>query len=88
MNYDSLTRPGKQVYNIKGVVTEIIQHGDYYLAAIDTGDGNTLLLEYHNHYPSANTLTVGKTYSWIYGYPLGRNDEGAPVVYVWFIADR
>ena len=87
MNYEALTRPSKQTYNLKGTVTQIIQHGDYYIAALETS-GGTLLIEYHNHYPTANTLTVGREYHWIYGYPLGRNEEGAPVVYVWFIGDK
>ena len=88
MNYDALTRPSKQCYNIKGKVTQIIEDGDRYLVALETKDGGTLLLEYHYHYPSANKFTEGKEYSWIYGFPMGRNAEGAPVVYVWFVNDR
>ena len=88
MSYDALTRPSKQCYNIKGTVTEIIEHVDHYLVVLETADGNTLLLEYHHHYASANSFVVGKQYNWIYGFPMGRNAEGAPVVYVWFVNDK
>ena len=88
MSYDALTRPSKQCYNIKGTVTEIIEHTDRFLVVLETEDGNTLLLEYHHHYASANTFVVGKQYNWIYGFPMGRNSEGAPVVYVWFVNDK
>ncbi len=88
MSYDALTRASKQCYNVKGAVTGIIEHHDYYLVTLETSDGSTLLLEYHHHYPTANTFIEGKTYSFIYGHPIGKNADGAPVVYVWFVNDK
>ena len=88
MNYDALTRPGAHAYNVKGTVTGVTEHIEYYLVTLETSDGNTLVLEYHYHYPGSNSFEIGREYKWIYGYPKGRNAEGAPVVYVWFVNDR
>ncbi|MBR6428267.1 MAG: protein kinase [Clostridia bacterium] len=88
MSYDALTRASRQCYNVKGAVTGIIEHHDYYLVTLETADGSTLLLEYHHHYPTANEFVEGKTYSFIYGHPIGKNADGAPVVYVWFVNDK
>lgn len=88
MSYDALMRAGKQAYNIKGTVTEILQHGDYFIVMLQTSDGSMIQLEYHNHYPTANTFIQGKTYSWIYGHSVGRTIDGIPMVYVWFVSDK
>ena len=87
MNYASFSYESRQPYNIQGTVTEILQEGDYYLAVLELADGNKLILEYHNHYGSAATIEVGKTYEKIYGRPMGLNEEGVPQAYVWFIND-
>ena len=87
MNYASFSYESRQAYNIKGTVTEIIQEGDYYLAMLETAEGEQLVLEYHNHYGSAATIEVGKTYEKIYGRPMGLNEDGIPQAYVWFIND-
>ena len=88
MSYDALTRPSKQCYNIRGTVTKIIEHIDHYIVVLETKEGEEIILEYYNHYPSANTFEEGKEYKWIYGYPSGRNSDGVPVVYVWFVNDK
>lgn len=88
MNYDALTRPGTHAYNVKGKVTEVIEHIDHYEVMLETSDGSTLKLIYHQHYPNSNKLEVGREYQWIYGYPMGRDASGAPTVYVWFVNDR
>lgn len=87
MNYDSFAYSSTQAYNITGTVTEIIEEGDYVRAKLETSDGKVMILQYHNHYASAGTLTVGKTYTKIYGRPLGMNDESIPEIYVWFVDD-
>lgn len=88
MNYDALTRPGTHAYNIKGKVTQVIEHIDHYEVMLETSEGGTLKLVYHQHYPGAGRLEAGREYKWIYGYPMGRDAEGAPVVYVWFVNDK
>lgn len=87
MNYASFSYSGTQGYQIGGTVIEILKNDDYILAVLRLEDNNTLVLEYHNHYASAGTLEVGKTYSRIYGRPMGLNEEGRPQAYVWFIND-
>ena len=88
MTYDSLMRPSGQCYEIKGKAVEIAQHGDFYIVILETSDGSRLTLEYHNHYPTANTFIEGKEYKWIYGYSMGRGTDGAPHIYVWFVNDK
>lgn len=88
MTYDSLMRPSSRCYEIKGKAVEITQHGDFYIVVLETSDGNRLRLEYHNHYPTANTFIEGKDYKWIYGYSLGRDTDGMPRIYVWFVNDK
>lgn len=88
MTYDSLMRPSNQCYEIKGKAVEIVQHGDFYIVILETSDGSRLRLEYHNHYPTANTFIEGKEYKWIYGYSMGRSTDGMPVIYVWFVNDK
>ena len=88
MSYEALQRPSKQCYNIKGTVTEIIEHTDYYLVKLETSDGGTLILEYHHHYGTANSFTEGKSYNWIYGFPMGKDQNGIAHVYVWFVNDK
>lgn len=88
MSLDALSRPSNQCYNVKGTVTEIIEHTDHYLVVLETEGGGSILLEYHHHYPTANSFEVGKQYNWIYGFPKGVNEQGAPVVYVWFVNDK
>lgn len=88
MDVSAFRKPSKRAYRIQGKVVELIKHGDYYLAVLETSDGTRLILEYHNHYPTANTLEVGKEYNWIYGQPLGLNEDGIPQIYVWFVNDK
>ena len=88
MSYEALQRPSKQCYNIKGTVTEIIEHTDYYLVKLETSDGGTLMLIYHHHYGTANSFKEGKQYNWIYGYPMGKDQNGIAQVYVWFVNDK
>lgn len=88
MSYDALQRPSKQCYNIRGTVTEILEHGDYYLVKLETSDGGTLILEYHHHYAAANSFKEGKEYKWIYGFPTGKDQNGTAHVYVWFVNDK
>ncbi len=87
MNYASFAYAGTQGYQIGGTVIEILKNDDYVLAVLRLDDGNSIVLEYHNHYASAGTLEVGKTYSSIYGRPMGLNEDGIPKAYVWFIND-
>lgn len=87
MNYASFAYATSQAYKISGTVTAIIQEGDFILAELTISDGNTLILQYHNHYGSAGTLTVGQSYSKIYGRPMGLNEDGVPQIYVWFVDD-
>ncbi|MCR5610311.1 MAG: zinc-ribbon domain-containing protein [Clostridiales bacterium] len=87
MNYASFAYSTSQAYKISGTVTEIIQDGDFILAKLTTADGKELIIEYHNHYGTAGTITVGKTYNNIYGRSLGLNDDGIPQIYVWFVDD-
>ena len=87
MNYAAFTYPGMQAYCIEGTVTDIIKDDDYILAELEIESGDKLILEYHNHYGSAATIEIGKTYHQIYGRPLGRGEDGLPHVYVWFIND-
>lgn len=87
MNYESFSYASTQGYNIVGTVTEIIEEGDFIRAKLETADGKVMILQYHNHYSSAGTLTVGKSYTKIYGRPLGLNDEQIPEIYVWFVDD-
>ncbi len=88
MSYDALQRPSKQCYNIRGTVTEILEHGDYYLVKLETSNGGTLILEYHHHYATANSFMEGKEYKWIYGFPMGKDQNGTAHVYVWFVNDK
>ena len=87
MNYASFSYATGQGYKISGTVTEIIEDGDYILAKLTTADDKPLIIQYHNHYGSAGTITVGRTYQKIYGRPMGLNDDGIPQIYVWFVDD-
>lgn len=87
MNYASFAYATSQAYRITGTVTEIIKSDDYILAKMTTAEGKELVIEYHNHYGTAGTITVGKAYSYIYGRPMGLNDDGIPQIYVWFVDD-
>lgn len=85
MNFAAFAYESTQAYQIKGTVTEILQEGDYILAKMELTDGNTVVLEYHNHYGSAGDLVVGQSYEKIFGRPMGLNEDGVPQIYVWFI---
>lgn len=86
MNYASFSYASSQAFKLSGTITEILKDDDYVLAVLTISDGKTVVLEYHNHYGSAGTLEVGKTFNGnIYGRPLGLNDEGIPQIYVWFV---
>ena len=87
MNFASFAYNSSQAYQIKGTVTEILEEGDYVLATMELTDGNTIVIEYHNHYGSAGDIVVGKAYEKLYGRPLGLNDDGIPQVYIWFVED-
>lgn len=87
MNFASFAYNSSQAYQIKGTVTEILEEGDYVLATMELTDGNTIVIEYHNHYGSAGDIIVGKSYEKLYGRPLGLNEDGIPQVYIWFVED-
>ena len=87
MNYASFSYATGQGYKISGTVTEIIEDGDYILAKLMTADDKPLIIQYHHHYGSAGTITVGRTYEKIYGRPMGLNEDGIPQIYVWFVDD-
>ena len=87
MNYASFAYSTTQAYKISGKVTEIIKSDDYILAVLEIEGGKTIVLEYHNHYNSAGTLAEGRTYTKIYGRPMGLNEDGIPQIYVWFVDD-
>lgn len=87
MSYDAIRYPSKQAYKISGTVAEVIEDGDLMVVVLDIGNGNTIILRYHHHYPNAGSLAVGSVHTGIYGYPTGRNEDGIPEVYVWFIID-
>lgn len=87
MNYASFAYSGTQAYQVSGTVIEILKNDDYVLAVMRIDDEHTIVLEYHNHYASAGTLEVGKSYVKIYGRPMGLNEDGVPQFYVWFIND-
>ena len=87
MNYASFAYESRQGYRLEGTITEIIQQDDYALFVLTLEDGNTLMLEYHNHYGTAGAVVEGKSYKKIYGRPMGLNDQGIPQIYVWFIDD-
>ena len=85
--YEALRYASKQAYKITGTVTEIIEDGDCLVVALDLGEGKIIILRYHDHYVNAGTLELGSVHTGIYGHPLGRNEDGTPVVYVWFVID-
>ena len=85
MNFAAFAYESTQAYQIKGTVTEILQEGDYILAKMELTDGNTVVIEYHNHYGSAGEITVGKSYEKMFGRPMGLNSDGIPQLYIWFI---
>lgn len=85
MSYEALKYASSQAYKISGTVTEIIEDGDYIRALLDIGDGKTIVIVYHHHYGAAAPLEVGSKHTGLYGHPLGRNENGVPVVYVWFV---
>lgn len=87
MSYDALRVASKQGYKLSGTVTEVIEDGDSMVVVLDIGNGNSVILIYHHHYPNAGSLALGSVHTGIYGHPLGRNADGVPEVYVWFIID-
>ncbi|MCR5808994.1 MAG: hypothetical protein K6G56_05475 [Clostridiales bacterium] len=87
MNYASFAYESRQGYRLEGTITEILEQEDRALFVLTLADGNTLILEYHNHYGTAGAVVEGKSYKKIYGRPMGLNEDGIPQIYVWFIDD-
>ncbi|MBO4384337.1 MAG: hypothetical protein J5854_02800 [Clostridia bacterium] len=87
MSYEALSYSSKRAYKISGKVTEVIEDGDSTIVRLDIGGGQTVILHYHHHYPNAGTLELGSVHTGIYGHPTGKNADGDPEVYVWFIID-
>lgn len=87
VSFSQLSESSAQALRIRGRVTELLREDDMVLAVMELTDGNTVVLEYHQHYGSAGTLTPGKNYEKIYGRALGLNTDGIPQIYVWFIDD-
>ncbi len=84
-DYNAFTRPSDRAYEVKGTVTSVVEDGDSLIVTIELADGNTIELQYYNHYSTAGALTVGKSYNRIYGHPLGLNGSGVPRFFVWFV---
>jgi hypothetical protein len=77
-----------QAYQCKGTIEEIIESDEMgnYLAKMDVGGGNILVIEYHGVYSSAGSLAAdNRTYT-IYAEPNGVHEEsGLPKMYAWFV---
>lgn len=86
-SYEALRYASKQAYKIGGTVTEVIEDGECLVVLLDMGGGNTIILRYYDHYPNAGSLAVGSVHTGIYGHSLGRDENGVPVIYVWFVID-
>ena len=87
MTYEALCYASKQAYKISGTVTEIVEDGDCLSVMLELEDGRTIMLRYYDHYPNAGSLEVGSVHTGIYGHSMGRNEDGVPVIYVWFVID-
>lgn len=79
----------KQAYKCVGTIEEIIESDELgnYLAKMDVGDGNILVIEYHGVYSTAGSMAVGdgRTYT-IFAEPNGIHEEtGLPKMYAWFV---
>ena len=87
MSYEDLSYASKHAYKIGGTVTEVLEESDCIVVLLELADGRDIVLRYYNHYPNAGSLAVGSVHTGIYGRPVGKNDDGLPEVYVWFIID-
>ena len=88
-SYDDICKPalfGKQGFEIKCEISEIIEDGDYLKAKLTVAGGQTLTIVYYDHYAAATPLEVGKTYT-MYGIPQQLNADGTPEVFIWFVND-
>ena len=88
-SYDDVCKPalfGKQGFEIKGEISEIIEDGDYLKAKLTAAGGETLTIIYYDHYAAASHLEVGQSYV-MYGIPQQLNADGTPEVFIWFVND-
>jgi len=75
----------KQAYELVGKVAEVIQTSPFVIAKITTTDGDVLFY-YYSGIASVDA-NDGKTYE-IYGDPNGKDANGTPILYAWYIYKR
>lgn len=89
-NYEDMCREkainDRQGFKIVGTVTEIISDEDYQRATLQLSSGQTIILNYYNHYAGSSTLAAGQAVT-MYGYSLGLNSDGVLEVFIWFVND-
>ncbi len=75
----------KQAYELVGKVAEVIQTSPFVIAKVTTTDGDVLFY----YYSGIASVEVGdgKTYE-VYGDPNGKDANGIPILYAWYIYKR
>lgn len=75
----------EKAYELVGKVAEVIQTSPFVIAKINTPDGDVLFY----YYSGIASVEVGdgKTYE-IYGDPYGKDANGTPILYAWYIYKR
>lgn len=89
-NYDEMIKPihltDKRGFVLKGTIEEILQDDDYLVAKLNLDAGQTVIIEYHNHYNGATELVVGSHYV-MFGYSMGLDAEDMLHLFIWFVQD-
>jgi hypothetical protein len=75
----------EQAYELVGKVAEVIQTSPFVIAKVTTQDGDVLFYYYSGI--ASVEANDGKTYE-IYGDPNGKDANGTPILYAWYIYKR
>ncbi|MBR4636128.1 MAG: zinc ribbon domain-containing protein [Clostridia bacterium] len=89
-NYDEMIKPNhltdKRGFVLKGNIEEILRDDDYLVAKLNLDAGQSVIIEYHNHYSGATELVPGNHYV-MFGYSLGLDEDNMLHMFIWFVQD-